>query len=123
MAEMHMKRHMPQIYLSKQVKEGRAPVALNDFNAMLKKSLLCPRKQRYVSTKREHQAMEKLSKSPRNNRATARSKQQNRTRKGNESIEKLQGGNNAVLPIISLASSNNSVDYQQQEDAEHLNDV
>ena len=114
---------MPQLYLSKQVKEGRAPVALNDFNAMLKKSLLCPRKQRYVTTKREHQAVEKLTKSPRNNGATARSKQQGRTRKGNESIDRSQGGNNAVLPIISLASSNNSVDYQQQEDAEHLDEV
>ena len=81
MAEMHMKRHMPQIYLSKQVREGRLPVSLNDFNAMLKKSLLCPRKQRYVSTRREHEAVQSISKSPRNNRSLVASKQQSRMRK------------------------------------------
>ena len=56
MASMHMKRHMPYLYLSKKVKEGR-PGNMNDFNAMLKKSLLSPHKQRYVTTKHEHEAI------------------------------------------------------------------
>lgn len=56
MASMHMKRHMPQIYMSKKVKEGKSG-NMNDFNAMLKKSLLSPRKQRYVTTKHEHEAI------------------------------------------------------------------
>lgn len=52
MSEMHMKRHMPQIYISSN-KDKKDDSSMNDFNVMLKKSLLTPCRQRYVTTTQE----------------------------------------------------------------------
>ena len=53
LAEMHMKRRVPQLYLSKNAKLGGQEGKMNDFNSALKKSLLSPRKHRYIATLRE----------------------------------------------------------------------
>lgn len=52
LAEMHMKRRVPQLYLSKDNKEGKI-VKMNDFNRILNKSLMSPTKGRYVKTRHE----------------------------------------------------------------------
>ena len=52
MDHMHMKRNLPQLYLSRDVREGRSG-SMNDFNVVLKKSLLSPQRHRYVQTKLE----------------------------------------------------------------------
>lgn len=52
LADMHMKRRVPQIYLSRDVKQGKVS-NMNDFNSVLKKSLLSPQKQRYIATMQE----------------------------------------------------------------------
>ena len=49
-ADMHMKRRVPQLYMSVDMKEGRGG-HLNEFNSMLQKSLLSPKRQRFISTK------------------------------------------------------------------------
>ena len=38
---------------------------MNDFNKILKKSLLYPKKTRYIKTKHEREAIERISGSPR----------------------------------------------------------
>ena len=51
LADMHMKRRVPQLYLSDEGKIGNTN--MNEFNSQLKKSLLSPKKHRYVATKHE----------------------------------------------------------------------
>ena len=49
---MHMKRKLPQLYLSNEERQGKTG-SINAFNAVLKKSLLSPQKHRYIATDRE----------------------------------------------------------------------
>ena len=80
---------------------------MNDFNKILKKSLLYPKKERYIRTKQEREAIDRMSGSP---RRTARN--------FNQSQPPIQLGSSRpdtrnVFPIISVGSSINSVDYQE----------
>ena len=58
MNDMHMKRNLPQLYLSRDAREGRSG-SMNDFNVVLKKSLMSPQKQRYIQTKLEQDTIER----------------------------------------------------------------
>ena len=55
---MHMKRKVPHLYLSP-IEDPK--LNLNDFNHVLKSSLLSPQKYRYVATKHEQEALQRQS--------------------------------------------------------------
>ena len=96
-----MKRRVPQLYMSRDVREGYGG-KMNDFNSQLKKSLLTPRKHRYIATKHEQELLERASLSPKSLRKNFKNPQAKHLR--DMSIN--EGG---ILPIISVGSSIGSV--------------
>ena len=79
---------------------------MNQFNSQLKKSLLSPNKNRYIATRKEQEILERVSMSPKN-------KQIRNNNRGNARGMSLNEG--GILPIISVGSSINSVEYRDQK--------
>ena len=74
LADMHMKRRAPHLYMSKKVRDGGRAGGLNEFNSILKQSLMSPKKSRQIATLREMEDLERASISRRernNNLASA----------------------------------------------------
>ena len=61
LADMHMKRRAPHLYLSKKVREGGRAGSLNEFNSILKQSLMSPKKTRQIATMHEMEDLERTS--------------------------------------------------------------
>ena len=61
LADMHMKRRAPHLYLSKKAREGGQAGGLNEFNSILKQSLMNPRKSRQIATMHEMDDLERAS--------------------------------------------------------------
>ena len=76
---------------------------MNQFNSQLKKSLLSPKKGRYIATKNEQETEERVDLSPKLKQINSRNGASRRNLSMNE------GG---ILPIITVGSSINSVEYQ-----------
>ena len=68
-ADMHMKRRAPHLYLSKKVREGGRAGSLNEFNTILKQSLMSPKKTRAIATMHEMEDLERTSLSRRERKA------------------------------------------------------
>ena len=92
LVEMHMKRKVPQMYISTGSRDGKNQ-KLNDFNSVLKQTLLTPQRHRYVTTRREEADMDRASRKV--DARELRSLDPPSSRKKN----------NEVLPIISVGSS------------------
>ena len=107
--DLHMKRKVPQLYLSKKLREGQTG-GLNDFNSILNKSLLSPSRHRYVATKLEQESMEKSGAMTPTSKKREKLAANNRGWSTSRNADALVGSGGA-LPIISVASSTNSVDY------------
>ena len=56
LADLHIKRRVPQLYLSKCLRDGSQGKQLNEFNSVLKDSLLTPQRHRQVMTLKEQEA-------------------------------------------------------------------
>ena len=67
--ELHMKRKIPQLYLSKDLREGKT-AKMNEFNSILQSSLLSPKKQRYVTTKHEQDSIDRHCLTSRSRKST-----------------------------------------------------
>ena len=106
LADMHMKRRAPQLYLSSEVRDGQKG-KMNDFNSQLKKSLLTPRKHRYIATKHEQELMERASLSPKSPKMVKKPQ--------TKQLRDMSINEGGILPIISVGSSIGSVEYQDQK--------
>lgn len=102
LADMHMKRRVPQLYLSKDVRDGKLE-KMNDFNRILNKSLMSPTKGRYVKTRHEQESLDRSAASP-------RSKKTQHIKVTSVDHDAMRH-DDGVLPIISVGGSVNSVDY------------
>ena len=60
-ADMHMKRRAPHLYLTKKAREGGPAGSLNEFNQILKQSLMSPKKTRAIATMHEMDDLERTT--------------------------------------------------------------
>ena len=86
---------------------------MNEFNTMLRNSLLSPRKHRYIATIHEQELMERASMSQPSMKNSKGAVSRNNAGRSNTTSQPATKNAGGILPIISVGSSMGSVEFQQ----------